>query len=56
MTGTSSLKGTLRWMSPELLESSDVNGGSPTVASDMYAVGMVFYEVRLHKIRSAPLP
>ena len=38
--------GTLRWMSPELLDpprfSSD---GRPTRESDCYALGMVIYEV-----------
>lgn len=32
-------------MSPELLESSDLHGGAPTFASDIYALAMVFYEV-----------
>lgn len=38
--------GTLRWMAPELLLSSDADGGAPTFASDVYALAMVFYEVR----------
>ena len=46
MTGTSSLSGTLRWMSPELIKSSDADGGTSTFASDVYALAMVFYEVR----------
>lgn len=32
-------------MSPELLECDDAEGGTPTIASDVYAVAMVFYEV-----------
>lgn len=46
VTGTSSLSGTLRWMSPELIKSSDSDGGTSTFASDVYALAMVFYEVR----------
>ena len=45
-TVTTTLKGTLRWMAPELLKSSDPDGGVPTCASDVYALAMVFYEVR----------
>lgn len=45
-TVTTTLKGTLRWMAPELLKSSDPEGGVPTRASDVYALAMVFYEVR----------
>jgi len=45
-TGTSALMGTLRWMAPELLLSSDADGGVPTFASDVYALAMVFYEAR----------
>ena len=43
---TGSLKGTLGWTAPELISSSDPNGGVPTCASDVYALAMVFYEVR----------
>lgn len=39
--------GTLRYMSPELLDSDyeDEEGGQPTLQSDVYALGMVFWEV-----------
>lgn len=39
MTG----KGSIRWMSPELLD----NGGGKTFHSDMWAAGMMIYEVSL---------
>lgn len=48
-TVTGSLRGTLRWMSPELLgihgQSNDT--GMPTPKSDIYALAMVFWEVSL---------
>ena len=39
--------GTIRWMSPELLdpEPFGLNDGRPTKESDCYALGMVIYEV-----------
>lgn len=40
--------GTMRWMAPELLEMEE--GGpsvKPTKASDIYALAMVFWEVRV---------
>ena len=39
--------GTLRWMSPELIDPSGfgVEGKRPTKMSDCYAFGMVIYEV-----------
>ncbi|KAF9783960.1 kinase-like domain-containing protein [Thelephora terrestris] len=39
--------GTLRWMSPELLDSKSLNNRRirPTESSDCYALGMVVYEV-----------
>ena len=39
--------GTIRWMSPELLdpERFGVEGDRPTKKSDCYAFGMVIYEV-----------
>ena len=41
-----SLGGTLRWMSPELLDPTYFNSkGHPTRESDCYALGMVIYEV-----------
>jgi serine/threonine protein kinase len=48
-TGTSSLKGTLRWMAPELLsaESGDLDAGRPSVSADMYALAMVIWEVSI---------
>ena len=36
--------GTLRWMAPELFE----EGSHPSEASDIYALGMVAYEVGPH--------
>ena len=41
--------GTLRWMSPELLVDNEASedAGKPTQASDIYALAMVFWEVRL---------
>lgn len=47
LTGTSTMRGTLRWMAPELLmnDGSDANAGQPTSASDMYATAMVIWEV-----------
>lgn len=38
--------GSYPWMSPELLEVSDGNY-RPTKESDVYALGMVIYEVRI---------
>jgi serine/threonine protein kinase len=44
-TGSSS-EGTLRWMSPELLDPEGFgSNGGPTRESDRYALGMVIYEV-----------
>jgi len=38
--------GTVRWMSPELLDPTHFgSNGRPTRASDCYALGMVVYEV-----------
>jgi len=38
--------GTLRWMSPELLDPTYFGSkGRPTCESDCYALGMVVYEV-----------
>lgn len=48
LTGT---KGTLRWMAPELISSPDPEGGVPSCASDVYALAMVFYEVRAPALR-----
>lgn len=40
-------QGTLRWMAPELLlcEEGVENGGRPSVASDIYALAIVIWEV-----------
>ena len=48
--------GTIRWMSPELLDPErfgvpESEGDRPTRQSDCYAMGMVIYEVRLPFIR-----
>ena len=51
LSGTSvSSGGTLRWMSPELLDPERFSSnGRPTREADRYALGMVIYEVsRLH--------
>lgn len=39
---TASMKGTIRWMAPELFG----DDAEPTMAADMWAIGMVLYEVR----------
>ena len=56
-SGSTVARGTVRWMSPELLdpdqfESSD---GRPTKESDCYALGMVIYEVLSGKAPFTPL-
>ena len=45
--------GTIRWMSPELLDPMHFgSNGRPTRESDCYALGMVVYEVsQLHSLR-----
>ena len=50
-TGTTSLQGTLRWMSPELLSMDDSDSVELatyglTPASDCYALAMVIWEVQ----------
>lgn len=47
LTATGATRGTLRWMSPELLGNvvDSEDSGRPTEASDIYAVAMVFWEV-----------
>jgi serine/threonine protein kinase len=48
---TTSLKGSVRWMAPELLQSNESDGSDeeteakPTYASDVYSVGMVLWEI-----------
>jgi serine/threonine protein kinase len=45
-TATASLRGTMRWMAPELISAdSEDRGGRPTRATDIYALSMVFWEV-----------
>ena len=46
--------GSLRWMSPELLDPSrlDDRDPRPTKESDCFALGMVIYEVRVRKVLS----
>ena len=41
--------GTIRWMSPELLDPGrfEITDCRPTKQSDCYALGMVIYEVRI---------
>ena len=38
--------GSYPWMSPELLDFDDTSENRPTKESDIYAMGMVVYEVR----------
>jgi serine/threonine protein kinase len=39
--------GTMRWMAPELISADpEDQGGEPTTASDIYALSMVFWEVK----------
>ena len=43
-----SSEGTIRWMSPEILDPHRFkSGGHMTEQSDCYALGMVIYEVKL---------
>ncbi|KZV81568.1 kinase-like protein, partial [Exidia glandulosa HHB12029] len=42
LTSQSTLKGTLRWMAPELIDEEDARH---TVWSDIWAFGCVLYEV-----------
>ena len=48
--------GSLRWMSPELLDPSKFNAPDPrpTRESDCFALGMVIYEVRARQILRSP--
>ena len=39
--------GSYAWMSPELLEFDEAYEHRPTKESDVYALGMLIYEVRL---------
>ena len=41
-TGTSALKGSLRWQAPELFNCEDSENGIHTKASDIWALGMVY--------------
>ena len=43
--------GSYPWMSPELLDQGDASEHGPTKESDVYALGMVIYEVRAHGCR-----
>lgn len=54
MTTTTSSKGTVRWMSPELVNPDTFGGqnGNPTKASDVYALAMVILEVSSEKLSS----
>ena len=51
-TSSSESLGTLRWMSPELLdpERFGAKNGRPTKGSDCYALGMVIFEVLTGKV------
>ena len=48
-TTKSALHGSIRWMAPELLsyEGVDDKEGEPTLASDIYSLAMLWWEVRL---------
>lgn len=48
-TMATSVAGTARWMAPELLvpEGHELDQGNPSKKSDVYAFGMVIYEVRV---------
>jgi len=39
--------GSYPWMSPELLDLDDAREHKPTKESDIYALGMLIYEVRI---------
>ena len=51
-TSSTSVAGTMRWMSPELLDPERFNSktGLPTKESDCYALGMVILEVLTGKV------
>ena len=53
---TSAKGGTTRWMSPELLDPSQLGlkDSQPTRESDRYALGMVIYEVLSSQVPFAP--
>ena len=42
--------GSYPWMSPELLDQDDTCEHGPTKESDIYALGMLIYEVRVHDL------
>jgi len=44
--GDGGVGGSVRWMAPELLDASS----QPTTASDIYALGMVFYEILAREV------
>ena len=53
--------GSYPWMSPELLDQGDTCEHGPTKESDIYALGMLIYEVRVHDLAfgaasATPLP
>ena len=43
--------GSYPWMSPELLDHEDAYEHRPTKESDIYALGMLIYEVRTCSLR-----
>lgn len=51
---SSSTHGTLRWMAPELLrfDDADPESGLPTTSSDMYAFGLVCWEVSPYDLQA----
>jgi serine/threonine protein kinase len=47
VTGTSTIRGTIRWMAPELLSSGvdRIPTPRPNTSTDIYALAIVFWEV-----------
>jgi serine/threonine protein kinase len=48
LTASSGLSGTARWMAPELCW-DELGDPAPTPASDVYALAMTFWEVRIER-------
>ena len=53
-TQTTSVRGTFRWMAPELLQCIILGGTvmRPNIESDVYALAMTSWEVSNHSIHS----
>jgi serine/threonine protein kinase len=53
MTGGSGVRGTVRWMAPELLQARiDEVSAQPSVYSDVYALSITLWEVRRCTLRN----